>query len=73
MELEQCDSDDRNLAGDVANPENTKVANLDAFFGRFGNENPPLEMLKRVVQDNVIQSFKSTSMKDIYEKWGKGI
>ena len=26
-----------------------------------------------VVQDNVIHLFKSTSMNNIYEKWGKGI
>lgn len=56
---------------DVARPKYTQGTDLDAFLEGFGTKIPPLKMLKMVVQDNVIRSFKSTSMNDIYEKWGK--
>ena len=59
-------------SGEVTSPENTTVINLDTYFGGFGTEILPLEMCKRVVQDNVIHSFKPTSMNEIYEKWEKG-
>ena len=73
MVSERYDFGDRNLAGDGVSPENTSGTDLDTFFGGFGREISPLEMCKRAAQDNVIHSFKPTSMNGIYEKWGKGI
>ena len=55
-----------------AGPENTQVTNPDAVFGVFRSEIPPLDMLKRVVQSNVIRLFKSTFTNEINEKWEKG-
>ncbi|CAO2830881.1 unnamed protein product [Amaranthus hypochondriacus] len=73
MVSERYDSGDRKLAGDVISPENVQETDLDAYFGGFGTEISPLKMCKKAVQENVIHSFKQTSTKEIYEKWGKGI
>ena len=68
MISERYDSSDRNLAGDVTTPEITKVTDLDTCFRGFGTETSLLEMCKKVVQENVVHSFKSTSTREIYEK-----
>ena len=57
----------------VTSPENTKITVRDEHFGGFGAEFSPLEICKKAVQENVIHSFKPTSTKEIYEKWGKGV
>ena len=49
MVSERYDSGDRNLAGDVTSPENTKITDLDEYFGGFGAEFSPSEICKKAV------------------------
>lgn len=42
-------------------------------FVDLGAKIPPLDMLKMAIYSNIIHSFKSTSINEIYEKWGKRI
>ena len=73
MVLERYNSGDWKPAGKFTSLENTKITDLDEYFGGFGAEFSPLEICKKAVQENVIHSFKPTSTKEIYEKWGKGV
>lgn len=71
MVSKQYDFGNWRLVRDGVGPENTQVINPDAFFGGFGTKIPLLDMLKRVVQSNVIRLFKSTSTNEINEIWEK--
>ena len=73
MVSERYDFGDWKPAGEVTCPENTRITNLDAYFGGFGAEFSPLKICRKAFLENVIHSFKPTSTKEIYEKWGKGV
>ncbi|CAO2822986.1 unnamed protein product [Amaranthus hypochondriacus] len=52
---------------------NTQEEDLEAFFKGLRAEFPPLDMLQRAVQNDIIHSFKPTSTDEIHEKIGKGM